>query len=160
MQLSGGRSGGRHDYTSPSNRQSVFPNIASSTMPRQERRARHIKSIRLGPTRAQEAAYSRMSALAGNLLFLKLIATSTIANLQPLLDMKRSFQADEEDIQNQAIRIGLKYELATTELHAVVKLAESMMNEPPAYTTSPQAEQYIMYCKALELHHLCLTTYG
>jgi hypothetical protein len=89
------------------------------------------------------------------LLHIKVIATSSLDNIQPLLDIKDSWQADEQDIMDKACSVGLKYELALTELRVIINMTDRILNDPPAYGDAHQLE-HTFYLRCMELEYHCL----
>lgn len=94
-----------------------------------------------------------------NLLTIKVAASSTITNLQPLIRIQTSFQADEQELQDKAVEISVRYTFAVTELRAVISQSEALLYEPPSYGKDAEAQEYAFYSRALELQILCRRTH-
>jgi hypothetical protein len=80
----------------------------------------------------------------------KTAATSAIEKIQPLIDIKNSWQADEEDIQTKACEVSLAFDSATVELRSAMKLIVGLLEDPPAYGDDRQIHQ-IQRIRSLEL---------
>ncbi|KAK3702431.1 hypothetical protein LTR37_014897 [Vermiconidia calcicola] len=87
---------------------------------------------------------------------LKVAASSLITNITQLTNVNENWQTDEEELQNAAIDIGLKYDIVVTELQHIETITEQLLNGPPSYDASPHEREH----RILELQIVCDRAYN
>ncbi|KAK3720108.1 hypothetical protein LTR37_003931 [Vermiconidia calcicola] len=90
------------------------------------------------------------------LIKLKVAASSLITNISQLSNVNETWQTDEEELQNAAIDIGVKYDFVATELQHIKTLTEQLLNGPPSYDASPHEREHHF----LELQIVCDRAYN